>query len=57
MDTAFIIQRGSCLAIVEKEEELHPVGHFGEGDIVGELAIMTGEPQNTHVEAQTDMDL
>ena len=56
-DTAYIIQRGSCLAIVEKKGELHPVGHFGEGDIVGELAILTGEPQNTHVEAQTDMAL
>ncbi|MBC8178863.1 MAG: protein kinase [Deltaproteobacteria bacterium] len=56
-DTAFIIQRGSCLVIVEKDGELHPVRHLGEGDIVGELTILTGEPQNAHVEAQTDMDL
>ena len=26
-DTAYIIQRGTCLVIVEKEGALHPVGH------------------------------
>lgn len=56
-DTAFIIQRGSCLVIVEKDGELHPVDHYGEGDIVGGLGILTGEPRRAHVEAETDMDL
>jgi len=56
-DTAYIIQRGSCLVIVEKEGELHPVDHYGEGDIVGGLGILTGEPRRAHVEAETDMDL
>jgi hypothetical protein len=41
---AYIIQRGSCLVIVEKDGELHPVDHYGEGDIVGGLGILTGEP-------------
>jgi len=54
---AYIIQRGSCLAIVEKDGELHPVDHYGEGDIVGGLGILTGEPRRAHVEAETDMDL
>jgi len=56
-DTAYIIQRGSCLVIVEKDGELHPVDHYGEGDIVGGLGILTGEPRRAHVEAETDMDL
>lgn len=57
LDVAYIIQRGSCLVIVEKDEKLYPVRHLGEGDIVGELTILTGEPQNGHVEAQTEMDV
>ena len=56
-DTAYIIQRGSCLVIVEKDGELHPVDHYGEGDIIGGLGILTGEPRRAHVEAETDMDL
>jgi len=56
-DMAYIIQRGSCLVIVEKDGELHPVDHYGEGDIVGGLGILTGEPRRAHVEAETDMDL
>ena len=56
-DTAYIIQRGACLAIVEKNGELHPVDHYGEGDIIGGLGILTGEPRRAHVEAETDVDL
>ncbi len=54
-DKAYIIQHGSCLVIVEKEGQLHPVDHYGEGDIVGGLGILTGEPRRAHVEAETDM--
>ncbi|MBW1829873.1 MAG: protein kinase [Deltaproteobacteria bacterium] len=56
-EAAFIIQRGSCLVIVEKDGVLHPVGHRGKGDIVGVTTILTGEVQGAHVEAETDMDL
>lgn len=56
-NTAYIIHSGSCLVIVEKDGELHPVDHYGEGDIVGGLGILTGEPRRAHVEAETDMDL
>jgi len=56
-NTAYIIQSGSCLVIVEKEGELHPVDHYGEGDIIGGVGILTGEPRRAHVEAETDMDL
>jgi len=35
----------------------YPVDHYGEGDIIGGLGILTGEPRRAHVEADTDMDL
>lgn len=56
-DTAYIIEQGSCLVIVEKDGFLHPVDHYGEGDIVGGLGILTGEPRRAHVEAETEMKL
>lgn len=56
-DTAFIIERGSCLVIVEKEGVQYPVNHYGQGDIVGGVGILTGEPRLAHVETETDMDL
>ncbi len=54
-DKAFIIQSGSCLAIVEKSREFYPVNHYGEGDIVGGLGLLTGEARQCHVDAETDM--
>lgn len=56
-DEAFVIQRGSCIVVVEKEGELHPIGHRGEGDIVGMISLLTGERRHAHVEAETDMDV
>jgi len=54
-DCAYVIETGSCLLVVEKDSILHPVDHCGEGNIVGELSVLTGEDQNAHVEAQTDL--
>ena len=56
-DKAYIIQRGSCLVIVEKDGQAHPVDHRGRGDIIGVTSILTGEPQMAHVEAETDAEL
>ncbi|MDX1706961.1 MAG: protein kinase [Desulfobacterales bacterium] len=55
--TAYIIQRGACLLVVEKQGQLHPVGHLGRGDIVGIRSFLTGEPQSAHVEAETVMEV
>jgi eukaryotic-like serine/threonine-protein kinase len=55
-DNAYIIQRGSCMVIVEKNGEFYPVGHRGEGDIVGVMSLLTGEPRAAHVEAETEME-
>jgi len=56
-DKAYIIQRGSCLVIVEKDGHSHPVDHRRRGDIIGVTPILTGEPQMAHVEAETDTEL
>jgi serine/threonine protein phosphatase PrpC/CRP-like cAMP-binding protein len=54
---AFIIQRGACMEVVEKDGALHPIAHRGEGDVVGILTLLTGEPETAHVEAETDMEV
>ncbi len=54
---AFIIQRGACTELVERDGRLHPVAHRGEGDVVGILTLLTGEPETAHVEAETDMEV
>lgn len=56
-DTAYIIQEGTCLTVVEKNGALHPAGHSSRGDIVGIRGLFTGEPREAHVEAETDMHL
>ena len=56
-DKAYVIQRGSCLVIVEKDGQSYPVDHRRRGDIIGATPILTGEPQIAHVEAETDTEL
>jgi CRP-like cAMP-binding protein len=56
-DTLFIIQSGSCMVTLEKEGKIIPISRCSEGDIVGEMALLTGEPRSAHVEAETDMIL
>jgi len=56
-DSFFIIQEGSCLVNVEKDGTSHPVARLGAGDVVGEMAILTGEHRFANVDAETDMDI
>ena len=56
-DAAYVIHRGACVELVEKKGILHPAGHRGEGDMVGMISMLTGEPAPFHVEAETDMDV
>jgi CRP-like cAMP-binding protein len=42
---------------VEKNGELHTVARVSDGDIIGEMAIVTGEERSAHVDAETEMDL
>jgi eukaryotic-like serine/threonine-protein kinase len=56
-DSFYIIQHGACGVNLEKDGILRPIAILGPGDMVGEMAILTGEHRNAHVDAQTDMDL
>ncbi|MCF8044742.1 MAG: protein kinase [Desulfarculaceae bacterium] len=56
-ETAYIIQRGACMELVEKQGAVYPVGHRGEGDVVGMISLVTGEPMGYHVESETDMEV
>ena len=56
-DTFYLIQKGTCVANVEKEGQLHSVGRIREDGFVGEMSVLLGEPRSAHVEAETDMQL
>jgi CRP-like cAMP-binding protein len=53
----YIIRKGTRVASVEKHGELNTVGRMHEGDIVGEMAVLTGEARSAHVDAETDMQV
>jgi len=56
-NTFFVIQKGSCLEGVEKNGVCFPNTRLKEGEVVGEMAVLTGEPSNAHVDAETDLQL
>lgn len=56
-DDCYIIQEGTCVINVEKDGELIPVARLQKGDIVGEMALLTGERRSAHVDAETNMRL
>ena len=56
-DTVYLIQSGICAVLVEKDGQLSAVARLRKGDLVGEMAILTGENRSAHVEAETDMRL
>jgi CRP-like cAMP-binding protein len=42
-DFLYIVQDGACVAYVEKDQKTHTVGRMGKGDVVGEMALLTGQ--------------
>lgn len=56
-DTFYIVQEGSCVAHVEKDGREHPIARLRAGDIIGEIALLTGEPRTAHVDAETNVKL
>jgi len=56
-DSLYIIQNGACIINLEKDNTLNSVARLKTGDMVGEMAVLTGECRSTHVDAETDMDL
>jgi serine/threonine protein kinase len=56
-DNFYVIQDGSCIVSVEKDGSLHPISRLKAGDVVGEMALFTGEPRSAHVDAETNLTL
>ena len=50
---AFVVVSGTA----DVQVEGRTVGRLGPGDVIGELALLTGEPRNATVTALTDMEL
>lgn len=53
----FLIQRGACVVFVEMDGDMHRIARLKPGDVVGEMAVLTGEPRTANVDAETDMIL
>jgi serine/threonine protein kinase len=56
-DSFYIIEEGSCVVRVEKDGRTYPIARVRPGEIVGEMAILTGERRNAHVDAERDVRL
>jgi len=54
-DSLFIIQEGSCTVVVDNDGESHQLARLGAGEVVGEMAVLTGEPRSASVEAETPL--
>jgi len=55
--SVYLVQHGSCIVSLEKDGLVHPLTRLKSGDLVGEMAILTGEQRSAHVDAETDMAL
>jgi len=53
----YLILQGSCTVRIEKESIPFTIAQLGPGDLVGEMAVFTGEKRGATVEADTDMEL
>jgi eukaryotic-like serine/threonine-protein kinase len=56
-DRLYVIQGGSCLVSLQRDGRSHPISRLKPGDIVGEVAVVTGECRRADVDAETDMIL
>lgn len=54
-DSLYLIQEGTCVVSIEKDGVNHPINSLKAGDIVGEMALLTGERRTANVDAETDM--
>ncbi len=56
-DSLYLIQSGKCSVRLEKEDGITHLACLQAGDVVGEMAVLTGEPRSAHVHAETDVKL
>jgi serine/threonine protein kinase len=52
-----MIREGTCIVTTEKDGVTYGISRLRVGDIVGEMALLTGEPRTADVHAETDMTL
>ncbi len=53
----YLILKGSCIVRLEKDDMFFTLAQLGPGELVGEMAVFTGEKCGANVEAETDMDI
>lgn len=53
----YLILTGTCIVRLEKDNILITIAQLGPGELVGEMAVFTGEKRGASVEAETDMDV
>ena len=53
----YLIQEGTCIVHAGKEDAPDHVIRLKDGDVIGEMAVLTGEPRTANVDAETDMVL
>ena len=53
----YVIQSGSCMLVVEKNDKLYPLSHIGPGGIVGITGIFLNKRRSAHIFAETDLYL
>jgi CRP-like cAMP-binding protein len=56
-NSLYLIQDGSCTVLVDKDGVETPVACRKSGDLIGEMALCTGEKRTAHIQADTDMTL
>lgn len=56
-DSLYLIQRGRCSVKLEKDGGVAHLACLQAGEVVGEMAVLTGEPRSAHVDAETDLKL
>lgn len=56
-DACFLVQKGSGIVFIQKDIKKYQIARVKEGEIIGEMAILTGEVRNASVIAETDMEL
>lgn len=56
-DKCYLIQKGKGSVFVEKKGVRHRISRVKQGEIMGEMALLTGELRSASVVADTDMEL
>ncbi|MBU0729996.1 MAG: protein kinase [Proteobacteria bacterium] len=56
-DCLYLVQSGTCQILVLKDDQPHRVAQLGPGEIVGEMAVLTGELRCADVTALSDMQI